>query len=85
MPTQTVRLRAVSRTRPFLATILSMGFLMAAPAVPAHAQETSDQKEISGLVGAQVDIGRRFARVQSRRLHERMAVSYTHLTLPTKA
>ncbi|WP_336744110.1 autotransporter outer membrane beta-barrel domain-containing protein [Aureimonas altamirensis] len=74
MPTQTVRLRAVSRTRPFLATILSMGFLMAAPAVPAHAQETSDQKEISGLVGAQVDIGRRFARVQSRRLHERMEV-----------
>ena len=74
MPTQTARLRAVSRTRPFLASILSMGFLLVAPAMPALAQGTSDQQEISGLVGAQVDIGRRFARVQSRRLHERMEI-----------
>lgn len=74
MPTQTFRLRVVLRTRPLQTVFLILAIALAPPAVPAFAQETSDQQEISGLVGAQVDMGRRFARVQSRRLHERMEV-----------
>nr|BAT27571.1 outer membrane autotransporter barrel domain-containing protein [Aureimonas frigidaquae] len=38
----------------------------------AHAQTTSDRTEIGSLIGIQVDVGRRFARAQARRLHERM-------------